>query len=474
MEPLRREFPRRKALEPAVFTASVATFLVVFLGCVVYVYTAQEWFFSTARIKLEPRSSDSQSLQTELEIMRSEMFLAPIVKAYDLTEEWGKRYTPGYGPLKTSACTERLKRMLQLRLVENTTIVDIGVASDRSEEAAKLANAIAEAYQQRAQGVVILDHATRSSYPYSPNRPQLVFSGLWGGFMLGVLVGCVVWFVSTYPKGAKTPFVDAAPAEAETSDELLSLPTSITPSTIASPIITDAFTGSRLRFIELLLVCAIAFGSYILGFVTFLLDGSPTTTKATSSSGSSYRWLQSMLHEGSALVLLWYVLKRQGRRFFDLGLCWAWKDLGWSVVLWVGTVIVQPATYWLISSSGLAPANRAAANNQIENYLFGGGIYAITLLYALLNPFFEELIVRAYLMTEIKRLTNSIFLAVIISTTLQTSYHYYQGAGLALSYGSQFLLYSMFYARTNRIAPVILVHLYCDVGATLSYMLRHH
>ena len=86
--------------------------------------------------------------------------------------------------------------------------------------------------------------------------------------------------------------------------------------------------------------------------------------------------------------------------------------------------------------------------------------------------FFEELIARAYLMTRLKRLTNSVTAAVLISTVLQTSYHFYQGGVRALSYVAVFLIFSIYYAKTNRVWPIILAHLYMDVGATVEYWLR--
>jgi membrane protease YdiL (CAAX protease family) len=89
----------------------------------------------------------------------------------------------------------------------------------------------------------------------------------------------------------------------------------------------------------------------------------------------------------------------------------------------------------------------------------------------LINPFFEELIVRGYLMTEVKYLTRSSLIAIVVSTVLQTSYHLYQGVPLALSEGMMFLTYSIFYAKTNRIGPVVMAHLLADVFAILGHWL---
>jgi membrane protease YdiL (CAAX protease family) len=113
------------------------------------------------------------------------------------------------------------------------------------------------------------------------------------------------------------------------------------------------------------------------------------------------------------------------------------------------------------------------ASASVGHILFGGGVFFTTILFQFLNPIFEELIVRAYLMTEIKALTGSASKAILASTLLQMSYHFYQGAPVAFAHGATFLLWSIYYAKTNRIAPIILAHLYSDVSGTLWYMFRH-
>ena len=43
---------------------------------------------------------------------------------------------------------------------------------------------------------------------------------------------------------------------------------------------------------------------------------------------------------------------------------------------------------------------------------------------------------------------------------------------MALSEGTIFLLFSLYYARTHGLAPLVLAHLYMDVGSTLMYWIR--
>jgi membrane protease YdiL (CAAX protease family) len=223
----------------------------------------------------------------------------------------------------------------------------------------------------------------------------------------------------------------------------------------------------KLRFIEVALVCAIAFGGSLLASAWVLFFGD---SGQTSESSATLRWMYSGLQEVSALVLVWYFLKLRNKSFLDLGFYRRLKDVGWSIGLLVAGSMAFYTVYAAIYLTGLA-TNHNAASAQVADSIFGGGISGVTILFMFLNPFFEELIVRAYLMTEIKHLTKSSALAIAVSTGLQASYHLYQGVPLAIATGAMFLIFSIYYSKTNRIFPIILAHLYCDVGSTLWYVL---
>jgi membrane protease YdiL (CAAX protease family) len=90
----------------------------------------------------------------------------------------------------------------------------------------------------------------------------------------------------------------------------------------------------------------------------------------------------------------------------------------------------------------------------------------------LLVGFYEELIVRAYLMTEIIALTRSAWLAVVVSVVVQSSYHFYQGVPLALSHVLLFTVYALFYVRTRMVLPLALAHSVADINAVWSYGLK--
>jgi membrane protease YdiL (CAAX protease family) len=235
------------------------------------------------------------------------------------------------------------------------------------------------------------------------------------------------------------------------------------PPLLNPPLPHKVWTERELRIAELLLVCLTAFGAYIISsFHAVIWDHYYTT-----GYRSAYSWFNSGFDEATTMGLLWYVLLRRGKCFADLGLKWSGKDIGWSVLLFLGSCLAFKVVYGVFYYSGLTPESHKEADTRVGQIVFGGTIYGATILFQFLNPFFEELIVRAYVMTEIRFLTNSTYKAIVVSTLLQTSYHFYQGGAMALAESASFLVFSIFYAKTNRIAPVILAHMYMDVGATL-------
>jgi membrane protease YdiL (CAAX protease family) len=232
------------------------------------------------------------------------------------------------------------------------------------------------------------------------------------------------------------------------------------------------WTDRNIQIFEVILICTIAFSSSILNS-TYSFLGNSSTSSSGTSNWPAWDWTIRSTREAAALGLLWYILMRHGKSFRDLGLTWTRKDIGWAIILSAVGSLAFRAVYDAIYFGGLTAVSHKAASAYVGNVLFGGGIFFTTILFQFLNPFFEELIVRAYVMTEVKQLTNSATKAIIISTLLQTSYHFYQGGPAAFGHLTAFLIFSIFYAKTNRITPIILAHLYSDVGGTLWYMFRH-
>lgn len=275
-----------------------------------------------------------------------------------------------------------------------------------------------------------------------------------------------------YPDDAEVCLIDEQPlSDGETMTpvaEEVAVPSLSAPQAPVLPGLV--LTDRQMETLEVVLVCVIAFGASILSSAYIFWGG------AYDQKSGGFIWVTYSLREGTCLALLWYLLRRRGSSFYALGLTWSWRDFGWSVVLAIAANIGFYMTYYgmydLMRLTGTAAFANDELGQNVEKFLFGGGIFISTVLFAVINPFFEELIARAYLMTQVKRLTNSVTAAILISTVLQTSYHFYQGGLLAISDAAVFFIFSIFYARTNRIMPIILAHLYLDVGGILQYWLR--
>ena len=222
----------------------------------------------------------------------------------------------------------------------------------------------------------------------------------------------------------------------------------------------------RLRFSELALVIWIAFsGSLLTSFYAGLLHPGVSL----SNDGGPLRTCLAILNQIGPLALVGYVLFRQGRGLSAIGLSFSWKALPISAALFTAAFLASSLWQMLIgliyrSVSG-SPFHLHHANVGFLHGRDQGWSLPLLLVYVLINPIKEELIARAYTMSEVHSLTGRWWTAVVTSVALQVSYHFYQGIPAALSYVALFLVFSLYYARTRLILPVILAHLYFDLLA---------
>jgi capsular exopolysaccharide synthesis family protein len=168
----------RKAIIITVFliTAIIATAVTLLLP---------ESYASTVQIKIEPdivsdvsgvgnhvtyAAYDPYFIQTEFEVIQDRVVLGKVIEALNLNVDWGKRYYGGE-TLKTSEAMEFLKKRMSLNPVRNTKLIGITVYSEDKNEAARIANAVAEAYrdyrlnlrkQQALGGIKVLEDQFRT------------------------------------------------------------------------------------------------------------------------------------------------------------------------------------------------------------------------------------------------------------------------------------------------------------------------
>ena len=227
--------------------------------------------------------------------------------------------------------------------------------------------------------------------------------------------------------------------------------------------------SGRVRIFELFLVLFVAFAHFIFLSLEILLGHATLPDEPITSSLG--RVVYEVLSYAGGLGLLSYVLSRSSRGFQNLGLRWTSRDVAVALPLALGSGLA----YWLLLPITLGGAEMLSGHQphgpNLGNIIFGTSISMATVLLQILIGFFEELIVRGYLMTEVKRFTGSILFAILCSVAVQTSYHFYQGGPLALAHIGGFMVFAMFYAKTNRILPVVLAHIALDLNALVMHAL---
>lgn len=204
--------------------AAVAVFITVFLITVIIAtaitFILPETYASTCKIKLDSRGHDTsdltpmleaakpydpQFIQATIAVFQSPEVLNPVIDRLNLLTVWGRKYFNGE-TLKTTEAMEILKCRLSLTPVRNTKLIAITVYSDDRNEAAQIANAVAESYRDNrgaAAGKLgrqpaesspaqITDRAEPGRFPVKPNKPLNIALGVVAGIVLGALAAAIV------------------------------------------------------------------------------------------------------------------------------------------------------------------------------------------------------------------------------------------------------------------------------------------
>ena len=218
------------------------------------------------------------------------------------------------------------------------------------------------------------------------------------------------------------------------------------------------------RWTDLALVMAVAFATSILGSIYRAFH-------PEALNHSNARLLIGIVDESTALCLFLILFKRQGRRLNNIGFGFRWTDLPKGLGLTLAAFAVMTAfhyaAYYVYFFTTLHTLNNAGPR---WNYA-GVSVWSI-LPFLILNPFFEEMLVRGYLMTELIDLRKSVVFAAMISLVVQTSYHLYYGVFGAVMVGCGMSVFVIYYARTRRLMPVILAHMFWDL-ITVSFKFYH-
>lgn len=221
---------------------------------------------------------------------------------------------------------------------------------------------------------------------------------------------------------------------------------------------------NRKRWVDLGLVLLISFFPSIFAATVAWL--SPASDAV---AWSVPRFLSGIMREVTCLILLLYVLSRQHRSLSSIGFRPRRRDPFIALGLAIAAFFLSAIQTGIIARGTILLFGRPADMRHPD--MTGGAPLILLLTYGIMAGIFEETLVRGYLMTELIALGKPVWLATIISITLQTSYHVYYGLAGALSISSIFIVFAIYFAFSRRLLPVILAHACWDVFAV---MIRLH
>lgn len=218
----------------------------------------------------------------------------------------------------------------------------------------------------------------------------------------------------------------------------------------------------KTRIFDLAMVLSVAFLPAIIKSL-YLFAGPPMRYY---SDQLDLTFFVGFVEHALGILLLFYVLYNRDKNYLHLGLDSSFRSILYGVLLAIVATAVT-SLLWYIFRIVLPGAYASQLVVRNTSFLYDHLSWAL-LIYILINPFFEELIVRGFLMTELFSLSNSKTLAIAISVLIQTLYHLYQGLFSALTLAGVFLVFSIFYSRTGKLTPVIVAHLIADMAILLK------
>ncbi len=150
-----------KAKKPIASAIALLILGTLILSLGLYFCFKPELYRATCRIKsnreiIAPALQETNAnhdpyfIQTEFEVIQSETVLDKVISKLALNAAWVRRFGSAE-KIKTSQSRMLLRRQMEIHLIPKTTLIGISICNEEKVEAAKIANAIAEAFRDFRQ-----------------------------------------------------------------------------------------------------------------------------------------------------------------------------------------------------------------------------------------------------------------------------------------------------------------------------------
>jgi membrane protease YdiL (CAAX protease family) len=222
----------------------------------------------------------------------------------------------------------------------------------------------------------------------------------------------------------------------------------------AAPIESAPVTKAR-RIKDLLVVLIVGFASTAVSNLIFIFGGKRNYSELELNLGL----IQGTVTELACLAVLFTILWYRKQASSSIGLRSNKQDFRPGIGLFFGSYAIFIAAYYTLAV--LAPS--LASDPTYDFNQLGISSPILLTVFLLVNPCFEEVVVRGYFSTELEALTGSKLIAIVIPPLFQGFYHLYQGRIAALSFTAVFMLFSIYFVKTRRLVPVIVAHTVFDL-----------
>lgn len=187
--------------------------LVASYGIVTVLQTKKE-YLAAARVEVyavQARNYDPYRIETEKSAILSQETLIPVMRSLSLSSRWANRFQ--ISDLKEAECWEILKRGLQIRGSQTTGLLEIGCFAESPEEAAEIANKVADIYCALPPGKRgrIIDRAVPPAKASRPNVPLNFGVSILVGLAAGTIAGIVFSLISFRRRSKKLGDVSVNP-----------------------------------------------------------------------------------------------------------------------------------------------------------------------------------------------------------------------------------------------------------------------
>jgi tRNA A-37 threonylcarbamoyl transferase component Bud32 len=157
---------------------------------------------SQALIDVSGLTSPPNKLAQQLQ---SRPVLNQVATGLALASRWAPRFAPKH--LTEDGLYRLLKHRMSVRLRADEPLVEISYCDEDRDEAALVANKIAEVYRAQpfGNGALVLEAAEPNARPIQPNKMLNMLMGLGAGIFLGAMIGIPVGLISAWRANRRQP-----------------------------------------------------------------------------------------------------------------------------------------------------------------------------------------------------------------------------------------------------------------------------